>query len=153
MLLPQLILLVLLLLPGTPPPLSHSLTCSSNVFFLGSGPRGDRPCQGMLQSSFVAHTIICKCTFIGLVIDEDLFPVPLPMPNHFPDAHILVPSKVPGTQLELNNCLLSALMAGEGMCEKPPKLMQLALTKLGLKSRLAPPKPCVFSAAPPGGDL
>lgn len=69
----------------------------------------------MLQSSFVAHTTIRQCTFIGLVIDEDLSLVPLPLPSHFPDARILVPSPVPGTQLGLNNCLLDALMASEGM--------------------------------------
>lgn len=70
----------------------------------------------MLQSSFVAHSTIRQCTFIGLVIDEDLSLAPLPLPSHFPDSHILVPSPVLGTQLGLNNCLLNTLMASKGMC-------------------------------------
>lgn len=73
-----LILLVFLFLPGTHVPLSHSLTLNSNVSSLGSGPMSDRPCQVNLQSSVVAHATVCKCIFIGMVIDEELPPVPSP---------------------------------------------------------------------------
>lgn len=75
----------------------------------GVGPQGWQARSSDLFPLWHIPQFATVRIYTGVVINDDLSPVPSLLLNHFPDSYI----PVPGTQWELNKYLLNGLMTGE----------------------------------------